>query len=429
MLPNTPTGLFLRVKDQETKIPLHEQGSAAWLPHGNREPPPPSGGGFSETSRSLSYLPGFRRNYLAAARILAGVNEAHLRRLQSGRGGQGVLPSDLSDVQGAHHVARGLEATRSTLVLSTALLPTPAYGTRLRAVWLGHHDGPLALVVQHVDELACASLRHLLRLDSTDPLRRSVERLANHEACAREGVDDLPGRLVAGIPDLSMRFVEHRVLATLQPLVAPRPARLLRLSLGQGGEALVAVLHRRLHSAARHGDSRLPIRRTRQGVHTEVYAHHGVPFKRLLFLKFAHKKNTTVFHSGFHETTWKTNSFGDFHRQRPCLAVRQQQVSVSDTGTLVRVGHVAVTFLAPWVLGFGMAFLPKRRNGTHGLEKLLDDLLDGLGVEVGVAVLGPDFPATFCWPRPVEATDAVVAHDQIIPEASGFDASRREGGP
>jgi hypothetical protein len=52
-------------------------------------------------------VPGFRRNYLAFARILAGVPEGHARRDQSREGTKLACHPDLPDVQRPDDIARG----------------------------------------------------------------------------------------------------------------------------------------------------------------------------------------------------------------------------------------------------------------------------------------------------------------------------------
>ena len=73
---------------------------------------------------------------------------------QAGQGAQLAPKPNLPDVQAPHEVAGGLESAVLAPIDTPALLPAPACGTRLRAEWLGHYEGPRTLIIKLPNDLA-----------------------------------------------------------------------------------------------------------------------------------------------------------------------------------------------------------------------------------------------------------------------------------
>src|SRR5689334_17468001 len=94
---------------------------------------------------------------------------------------------------------------------------------------------------------------------------------------------------------------------------------------------------------------------------------------------------------------------------------------VTDLDRLVGVDHITIAWFAPGIARLGMPVLAQLAGGIDSLAKLSDDLLNRLRVEVRIFAFGPGLPAGLARPAPVQATQAVMAGDEIAPQPRGLD--------
>lgn len=129
--------------------------------------------------------------------------------------------SKRQNIDRADRVTWASDPARWTAINPAVFAPLPAYGTRLRGICFTNNDGASSLVVEVLDNAACADLTYLLRLPASNALSRVIERLTHKARRAWECLSDLMRCLVAQITHASLRFTEHLVFSALKALISP----------------------------------------------------------------------------------------------------------------------------------------------------------------------------------------------------------------
>jgi hypothetical protein len=135
--------------------------------------------------------------------------------------------TETQDIQRADCVTRAYGPTVRATVYPAVLAPLPAYGTHLRGIALIDGDRASGLVIKLLNDLAGAGGAHLLSLDASTLMGRSIEWLTDVADSVRERRSDRVRGLVGSVSYLAFRFIQHPMLAPLQALPARRfgPAR------------------------------------------------------------------------------------------------------------------------------------------------------------------------------------------------------------
>jgi hypothetical protein len=332
------------------------------------------------------------------------------------------------DIQRANRIARASGPARWAAVDPSVLAPLPAYGTRLRGIGFAEGDCPSRFVVEQLDDLARAGGTYLLRLLASDTLCCVVERLTHIAGGVGEGLGHLARGLVAQVADPPMRFVEHRMLAALQPLIAPRMLSACRLALADAGKLFVTVLHRRLGRASTDENDLLPIGGSNQRVHAQVY-----PDDRLLWARdlrnFTDQAHHAIGEPHLHEPPRQRDGIRQADAQRPAEPVGQNQPPIADTRILIGVDDIVIATQPPRVARLLMTVRAQLATGVYRLAELPDELLRALGRQAGIAPFSLAFPTQLAGPLPPQLAHTVMPYHQIIPETCSLFAAGAEGGP
>ena len=176
------------------------------------------------------------------------------------------LKANGANIDATNGVSWGRHSALLTAVYAPALVPLPAYGTRLRGVRLLRLDGPTGFVIQEANELGITRATDLLCLTTAQTLRRTVKRLAHIAGGARKRLGHLAGGFVHEIPQAAIRFRQHRGFPALQLLPAPRAFRLATLCLLDRRQTLVAALNNRLGGSATDQERLLAIGGRDEGI-------------------------------------------------------------------------------------------------------------------------------------------------------------------
>jgi len=132
------------------------------------------------------------------------------------------MTTDSQDIQIADDITRRGLPTRPTAIRALALIPSPAYGTRLRGQIFIYLDGAAGFIVQLDNYSGITGTAHLLRLLISQRLCRSIKRLADIASSTRTCFCHLAGSFVYKIAQATMRFLKHPGLAALQAFPASR---------------------------------------------------------------------------------------------------------------------------------------------------------------------------------------------------------------
>jgi hypothetical protein len=341
------------------------------------------------------------------------------------------MSTERQDIHRTDGITRASGSALGTPVDPAVHAPLPAYRACLRGIGFAESDRASRLVIQQLDDLACADATHLLSLLAPDALGRVVERLADVAQRAGEGFSHLACSLVAQVTNASLGLIEHAILAPLQSLVAPRAFDLACLRLLDFGKLLVAVLDGCLGSVSADEDDLLPVGGGNQGVDAKVYTDDGLLRARRI-RDFTGQAHCAIGEARFHEASWHCDGIRQPNPQGAALAVRQHQPPITDTRILVGVDHIMVAQFAPRVTCLGLPIAAQLAAGVYRLAELADDLLRALCGQARIAPLwpnGPPLPARLAGPLPAQAADAVMPHEQIIPQPRGLSAAGSEGGP
>jgi hypothetical protein len=125
---------------------------------------------------------------------------------------------------------------------------------------------------------------------------------------------------------------------------------------------------------------------------------------------------------------------GHLDGQVASLAVGQDEKAISQPGAEVGVGDVTVAALLPGKARFLVPSLALFQASLHGFEELVNRLLDGVRVEVGVLLLASLSPLLLGGEDKGGVESVLlscfgVPGDEIVPQASGLLAGGGEGGP
>ncbi len=336
--------------------------------------------------------------------------------------------TEREDVGCAHSIPRGRCAAVRATIYPTMLAPLPAYGTRLRAVCLVNRNRACGFVVELIDELAGTCLANSLRLCAPCSLRGVIEWFTHITQCMREGVGHLPSRLVAQITEAPLGLVEQLVLATLQSHVSARAFGLGRLGLLDAGKLLVAILNRSLGGTPADKNYLAPIGGSNEGVHAQIHTDNHT-LRPLHVGYFTDQPYHPIGKAVFHQSTGQRNGIWQGDAQGATCAMRQDEPPSPYARILVSVRHVVMAAESPRVACLRIAILAELSARVHSLAKLTNKLLGRLGRQAAISPARPSLPARLARPSPIETPNALVTHDQIVPEPCRLFAAGAEGGP
>jgi len=327
------------------------------------------------------------------------------------------------NIQRPHHIAgRGITAI-SAIIRSATLLSLSAYGTRLRRISFRHFNRAAGLVVQLVDDLSVTGTRNLLRPYSSDLLCRLVKWLTNIDQRAGKCIAHYIGCLVGDVFDAIAALVQQLIFASLQTLMATRTALMMRLFRLQRGQLLIAPLDSRFGLTSTDDNGLFAVCDRDEAVDSQITANRDV-FGLWHIGNFTRYQQSSVEQTHFHHPSGKLNVGGNTNRETTTFAIGQNQqpsdLIFDQTGSLIGINNIAIMKQLPRIARFMMTILAKLASGIDRFQKLTDDLLNALGVQVGIASCAPLFPTLFSGPFPIEATDTEVADDQIIPQPRRF---------
>lgn len=370
---------------------------------------------------SPSYLLGVRQNYPFRNGILEDDMSFKLIKFNNA-----TKQTDTSVVDGSYNVARRGVATVSTPINPSALLPTPAYGTRLRAIGFWHDHCARTFVVKLIDDLRVACRTYLLCLDAANLLRRLIERLTDNHFSIRKLFLHQGRRFMRQIIDSIARLSQHLGLASLKLFPSARTFQHLRLPLLNRSQVLVAPLNRRLSLASADEQRLLPIRGGNKRVDAEINPNRNFHHLRLIS-HFAGEENMAHAQSNFHQSTWKFNAAWNLDEQLAAHSVRQGVATIGlNSHRLIRIDDIPVFNQPPRIAGFRVAIFSQLACGVHRLAKLANDLLNRLRVQARITTFSPPLPATFAGPLHLTAANTSMAKHYIIPQTRRFSTRRRE---
>jgi len=303
------------------------------------------------------------------------------------------MVTERQDIDRAHSITWASGPAVGALVYPAVLASLPAYRAGLRGIGFAEGDGLSRLVIKLLDELACTCGTHLLRLLAPDALSRIVERLANVTCRAWEGLDNLPRGFVAQVTDAPLGLIEHAVLAPLQPLVAARMLRAGRLGLLQAGQLFIAVLDGGLGRAPTDENDVLPVGRSDQGIHAQVYANDGL-LRAWPIGHLANQTHRAIGEARLHEPSGQRDGLGQANAQRPAHTMRQHQLAIADTRVLVGVDHIPIAPQLPRIARLRLAVLAQGAARIHRLTELADE---------SVGRIAPTGQDSAPWPRAASA--------------------------
>src|SRR5258706_4748819 len=380
--------------------------------------PTPKGGGFSARSR--------RATCGVSARTTAPRAQILDLLWQGTTWEHRTMVTETQDIHRTDGVTRASGSTVRTVVYPAVLAPLPAYGTRLRGIGFINDNRASRLVVELLDELACASSAHLLGLYPSGALRRIVEWLTHVARGTRKRLSNRVGGLMRGVPYLTLRLVEHLILAALQPLPAQRAIGLCGLGLLEAGQCLVTPLDDGLDAAPTHEKHLGAIGCSNERVHTQVHADDSLLGMRRVGHLTGEAHNTER-QPHLHQAPRQCHAFRQPDAQRPAGALGQDQSSVADTRILIGVHDIMVMWLAPRISCFRLSVLAQFAARVHCLAELTDDLLGGLRGDAGIPPLRPPLPACLGWPLLAETTNAMMTSHKVTPQSRRLFAASGEG--
>ncbi len=147
------------------------------------------------------------------------------------------------------------------------------------------------------------------------------------------------------------------------------------------------------------------------------------------FWHFTDEADNPERQSDFHQPSRQGDDLRQANAQRAAFAMRQDEPPVTDTRVLVRVDDIVIAGRAPRIPCLRLAILAQLAARVHGLTKLANELLSGLGRDAGIPPLGPPLPACLRRPFPAKTAEAVMADHQVAPQPRSLFAAAGEGDP
>lgn len=330
------------------------------------------------------------------------------------------------DIAPPNDITGGGIAASKTVIESSALLPTPTDGARLRAKSLRGLNCPRSFII----ELACQDttdgLADLLADGSGGVLGRTIERFAHIAQRVGEALSQHMCRFMAGIKDLSMHLPADLMQATHEAFRPTAPTRFLREPRAQTPQHLVAVANGRLHAATANELGFLAIGRGDEGIHTQVNPNGGQ--RRACHVgDFTDELYLTKDESNFHQASRKMDANGD--EQDASRSTRQPKPIAFHCCTLVGEDDIPVATIPPGIPRFGMSVLPELPSGVYRFTEVGDNLLHGLRVEGWEFAFGPLLQPLFRRPSPSMRSNTMVEFHKPRPQAPRFQARVRERFP
>lgn len=239
------------------------------------------------------------------------------------------MEADASYVDATHDIAWCDKAALLAVIGPSALLPTHANGTRLRAVRFWDRSCSCELVRQKSNQDTSARGRDLLRLLASDLPRRVVERFSGDRRCAGKHLRHRTCRLVAEVLDLPRALGEVSVFALGQALVFLAAVLAVGHPGLERGELLVPVLDDRFRFASGHDDRRATIGRGKQTVDAKVHADRDATGGNGSAC-LADQAHDAVGHLCFRDSAWKHDPFGNSNAQSgsPSIMSEAQRVCI-----------------------------------------------------------------------------------------------------
>jgi hypothetical protein len=225
------------------------------------------------------------------------------------------------------------------------------------------------------------------------------------------------------ITQASVRLRKHLGFPALQALPLARALRLPALCLATRRQPFIPVLHCGFRGTTTHQHGGLAIRGRQQRIDAQVHPDDGLlDLGNVWNLTYQQQCGHTKTH--FHEPSRHLSREGN--SQAFILAVRQEKMSVSQSGILVGVHDITVSGLFPGIARLVMPVLAELPRTMHCFTEFPNDLLGTLGAQTAIPPFRPLLPALFAGPLQMTTSYAMMTFYQITPQASGFLARGRK---
>ena len=336
------------------------------------------------------------------------------------------MTTDRQNIDATDHITRGRQSARPTAVYSSVLVPCATNRAILGRIVFICLNSATGFIVEVGNQYGITGTADLLGLAPSHLLGCVVKGFSNIARGPWKSRNDFARGFMHQVTQAPVTLCQHSGFASLQPLPLSGAFRLAALRLATRSKPFVAVLHRGFSSTPTDKQSFLPIGGRQQGIHPQIDTNHRLLRHRDVF-NLAHQPQGSHTQSHLHQASREGHR--DRNTQATTCPMRQEQMIITETRILIRIHHITIARLFPWVRGFWMAVLAQLARTVHGFTELAKDLLHTLRTQPRIPALGPMFPSGFAGPFQVATAHTVMTLDQITPQARGFLPRTRKGAP